>query len=355
MSRIYLLIILLLSSTPSYALESYLDMEGFVYTGPVPYSEFVSDWSSGFQKNNNVIGYSWLEAGVHNQRWGLAIVQQQYMQMQLSDDAAEFYYLTQNRLPLETGRQYQIDYRVDAYTTEGVRLFHRTNPLQNLSLQIGAHIMKGSELQSGYTKGNITASSSSDYDFDNLQVDYRYSDDRLFNSAVESIKGEGIALDLTAHWSISRNNQLSLQVRNLGGYIKWKNNPRSSGTIASSDKEYDDNGYATVNPTLNGNTQTESYRQQLPLLWQSEFEYHYSSRGRLHAQIMGSEVQNFYRVGMSYRVFGKQSLKLLYTLNTQSFSFGYQNEWLSLQMQFDAAKLNESHTLGLWLQANYGF
>ncbi len=355
MPRIYLLIILLLSSTPIYALESYLDMEGFVYTGPVPYSEFVSDWSSGFQKNNNVIGYSWLEAGVHNQRWGLAIVQQQYMQMELSDDAAEFYYLTQNRLPLDAGRQYQIDYRVDAYTTEGVRLFHRTNPFQNLSLQIGAHIMKGSELQSGYTKGNITASSRSDYDFDNLQVDYHYSEDRLFNGVVESITGEGIALDLTAHWAISRNNQLSLQVRNLGGYIKWKDNPRSSGTIESSDKEYDDNGYTTVNSTLNGITQTENYRQQLPLLWQSEFEHHYSSRGRLHAQLMGSEVQSFYRVGMSYRVFGKQSLTLLYTLNTQSFSFGYQNEWLSLQMQFDATKPNESHTLGLWLQANYGF
>lgn len=355
MPRIYLLIILLLSSTPTYALESYLDMEGFVYTGPVPYSEFVSDWSSGFQKNNNVIGYSWLEAGAHNQRWGLSIVQQQYMQMQLSDDAAEFYYLTQNKLPLDTGRQYQIDYKVEAYTTEGVRLFHRTNPFQNLSLQLGAHVMKGSELQSGYTKGNINASSSSDYDFDNLQVDYRYSEDRIFNGVAESITGEGIALDLAARWAISRNNQLSLQLRNLAGYIKWKDSPRSSGTIESSDKEYDDNGYATVNPTLNGATQTENYRQQLPLLWQSEFEHHYSSRGRLHAQIMGSEVQSFYRVGMSYRVFGKQSLKLLYTLNTQSFSFGYQNEWLSLLMQFDATKLNESHTLGLRLQANYGF
>ncbi len=344
MPRIYLLIILLLSSTPSYALESYLDMEGFVYTGPVPYSEFVGDWSSGFQKNNNVIGYSWLEAGVHNQRWGLAIVQQQYIQMQLSDDAAEFYYLTQNRLPLETGRQYQIDYKVDAYAAEGVRLFHRTNPFQSLSLQLGAQVIKGSELQSGYARGNINASSSSDYDFDNVQVDYRYSDDKIFNGVAESIKGEGIAFDLAARWSISRNNQFSLQVRNLAGYIKWKDNPRSTGTIESSD---------TVNPTLIGDTRRDNYRQRLPLLWQSEFEYHYSSRGRLHAQIMGSEVQDFYRIGTSYRVFGKQSLKLLYTLNTQSFSFGYQNEWLNLLMQFDASRPDESHTLGLLLQANY--
>ncbi|MCF6217214.1 MAG: hypothetical protein L3J62_01510 [Gammaproteobacteria bacterium] len=350
MPRICLLIILLLSSSSLSALESYLDMEGFVYSGPVPYSEFTGEWASGFQEKNSVIGYTWLEAGVHNQQWGLSIVQQQYVQMQFSGDMAEFHYLTQNRRPLEADRRYEMDYQINAYTTEGVRLFHRLQPHQNISLQLGAHLMKGSDFQSGRISGSVTALSDRDYDYDNLQIDYRYSEDRVFNSVVESIKGEGIALDLSAHWEINRNNQLSLQVRNLAGYIKWKNSPYSTGTLASDDKSYDENGYVTVNQALNGNTETATYRQQLSILWQAELEHHYSSRNRLHAQIVGSEVQNFYRIGISHRIFGKQNLTLLYTLNTQAFGFAYENDAFKLQVQLDSLKPSQSYTLGLLIQ-----
>ncbi len=355
MLRIYLLIILLLSSSSLSALESYLEMEGFVYSGPVPYGEFTGEWSSGFQKKSSAIGYTWLEAGVHNQQWGLSIVQQEYVQMQFSGDMAEFHYLTQNRLPLEAGRRYEIDYRINAYTTEGVRLFRRLQPHRNLSLQLGAHFMKGSDFQSGRIQGGVTALSDRDYDYDNLQIDYRYSEDRVFNSVVESMRGEGLALDLAAHWEINRNNQLSLQIRNLAGYITWKNSPYSVGTIASDDKSYDENRYVTVNQTLNGSTETEAYRQSLSLLWQAAFEHHYSSRNRLHAQIVGSEVQNFYRIGISHRIFGKQSLKFLYTLNTRAFGFAYENDEFKLQLQLDNLKPNESYTLGLLIQTGIKF
>ncbi len=357
MPHIYLLIILLLSSSPLSALESYLEMEGFVYSGPMPYGEFTGQWSSGFQEKNSAIGYTWLEAGVHNQQWGLSIVQQEYAQMQFSGDMAEFHYLTQNRRPLEAGRRYEIDYQINAYTTEGVRLFRRLQPQPNISLQLGAHFMKGSDFQSGRIRGSITTLSDRDYDYDNLQIDYRYSEDRVFNSVVESIKGEGIALDLAAHWEINRNNQLSLQIRNLAGYIKWKNSPYSVGTLTSDDKEkeYDENRYVTVNQTLNGTTQTETYRQPLSILWQAKFEHHYSSRNRLHAQIVGSEVQNFYSIGISHRIFGKQNLKLLYTLNTRAFGLAYESDQFKLQIQLDNLKPNRSYTLGLLIQTGIEF
>jgi len=353
--RHYLLATLLLSASPLYALESYINMEGFVYSSAVPYKAFVGDWESDFQAGNSALGYSWLEAGVHDGRWGIAIVQQQYAQMHFSDDTAELYYRTENKLPITPNRIYDIDLTMNSFSSEGVRLFHRSQPFQSLTLQIGANILKGSELQQGRINGSVTSSSDRDYDFDNIQLDYYYSEDKLFDRNIAPPKGDGLAFDLAAHWKINSNNQFSLNLRNLAGFIKWKKSPYTIGTIESDNKTYDNDGNVTVSPTLNGWNLSENHRQQLPLLWQAELLHHYNSQSRLHAQAMGSEVKDFYSLGYSFRVRGSQWLKLLYTLNSQSLTLGYQSSWLNLQLQFDPSSLEDSHTIGLAIQAHYGF
>lgn len=354
-SRFYLFITLLLSAPPLYALESYINMEGFVYSAPVPYKAFVGDWSSDFQTGDSALGYSWLEAGVHNGHWGIALVQQQYAQVRFSNDTAELYYLTENKLPITPNRTYDIDLMVNSFSSEGVRLFHRHQPFPTLSLQMGANILKGDELQVGRIHGNITSINDRDYNFDNIQLDYHYSEDKLFNNNPEAPQGNGLALDFAAHWKINTSNELSVNLRNLGGFIKWKQSPYTIGTIESDNKTYDSEGNVTVSPSLNGWNLSENYRQQLPLLWQGEFLHHYNLQSRLHAHIMGSEVEDFYSLGYSFRIRGNQWLKLLYTLNSNSLITSYQNNWLNLQLQFDPGSLSDSHTLGLAVQAHYGF
>ncbi len=345
----------ILGALSYYGIESYLHLEGFAYSEPMPFDEFTSDWSSGFDGGNNALAYTWLEAGIQTRHWGFALFHQQYAQMHFSDDAAELYYLTENKLPIETGRAYNIDVDINAFSTRGVRLFHRISPHKSLDLKFGASYLTGGELLEGRINGQVTASSDRDYDFDNVHIDYYYSADKLFDRAVTAPNGNGAALDLTANWQATPYNRISLNVRNLAGYIHWKNSPYTTAQIQSNNKDYDENGYVTVNPTLSGWHLNSDHKQRLPLIWQGEMEHKLSTRRHVDFRVLGSEVKQFYQLGGSYQFRRYHWLQLLYTLNSESVSIAYRNPWLQIQLQREINGLGESHTQGLLVHFQLAF
>lgn len=355
MRLIQILLLLIPLSANSANNAAYFKAEAFTYSAPVPYSEFMSDWSSGFQGGNTALAYSWLEVGVSLGQWGVATTRQQYAQMYFSDDTAELYYLTENKLPIKTPHSYYIDLQMNGFSSSGLRLFHRSKPISGLSLEVGVNYLEGGELLSGRIHGQVSSSSDRDYDFDNVQIDYHYHEDKLFDRQVSAPSGNGLALDLQGKWQITSDDLLSLELRNLFGYIKWKSSPYTTAQIHSDNKSYDENGYVIVQPTLSGWHLNKDYRQSLPLLWQLGGDHQLSQKMRLSAQIMGSEVQKFYRIGGSYQLYNQQWLKLLYAVNTGSLAIDYQGQSLQLQLQFDPSSLGESHTLSLALGLTHSF
>ena len=171
MINIPLLLILLLPSASFAAVFPYLKVESFAYTEPTPYNEFISDWSSGFRGGDQTIQHIWIEEGLSYDGWGLGIVRQDYGSLHFSTDMAEFYYLSENRLPMPLNRRFEIDIRSHYISVSGIRLFKSFAPTSNSQIKAAVSMLRGKELLQGRIYGDVTVLNEDDYNFDQVKID----------------------------------------------------------------------------------------------------------------------------------------------------------------------------------------
>jgi len=358
MSR--LLILLLFTLPPpglchSAPFTTYLNIEGFAYTEPLPYQEFVDDWSSGYRGGTVAMQHNWLELGLEYRQWGLAVVRQDYGAMAFSRDTADFYYLTENRQPLPADYRYDIDLEMRYLSMEGVRLFRRINIQPHFQLLAAVNILQGRELLEGRLAGGVTVLSENDYDFDNVRVDYHYSEDLLFERPVKRPSGEGYGIDLAGRWQATPRVMVAADIRNLFGYLNWKNTPYTTANVSSDNKEFDENGYVVVHPALTGRHEFRDFRQQLPRLAWLRFEGTLGEQSQLLGELLNTEESNFVSFGLGYQITPDQHLKTLFTANTHAITLAYQTPWLHTRITLDDPNPAQARHWGLQLLLQLSF
>ena len=333
----------------------YLKVEGFAYTQPNPYSEFISDWSSGYKGGNEAIQHSWLEVGVEYGNWGIAIIRQDYASLHFSEDTADFYYLSENRLPLTIDYRYNIDITSNYTSLEGLRLFHRVVGNERNQLTAALNFLKGKELLRGRLYGDVTVLAEDDYEFDQLKIDYYYSDDLLFDRVVEAPTGEGYSIDLYGSWQATPQLLFDASLINLLGHITWKNTPFTTAIITSDNKEYDSNGYVIVHPALSGKHETRRYRQEIPTIFKLNAQATLTSQSQLLGELITTNQHHFISVGAGFKPSNGHQLKTLFTMQTHAITIAYQNNWLSSRITLDNPELGKARHLALQLNLQFPF
>ncbi len=234
------------------ASESYLKIESFSH----------ANWDGRLESGSDAITHNWIESGACYGRVCTGLLYRLDYEVKANPNTAELYSLARNRRALYPGKVYDLDLRVWHQRSRGLRLAYRAAPRLGLSLEYGISFLQAQRFTNGRLTGNATVSGPKDYDY-NVQVDYFYSEDGLFERDVKLPDGKGMSLDLSVAWRINEWFFVHAQVRDLYGYLKWDRAPFTTATATSATKTFSAEGYVNYSPTITGVEGNRDYWQRL--------------------------------------------------------------------------------------------
>lgn len=294
-------------------LSVYFKAETFTYSETVPIEAALHEWdTTDYEAGEQQWGWNWLEIGVRWKWFALGYLWREDYDLRFSEDAAELYWLTSNQASLPDDKRYNLDLRARHFQADGVRVAfrnHHSIAALQLDYQVGYSRFRAQDLIDGRLTGSAQTLDDSDYEYQ-ADLNYHYSEDRLFEREVGELTGVGQAVDLALQVHFQQH-RVKLSITDLYGIIDWEQAPYTEGTVDSDNKRYDSSGYVRVNPTLSGyEGVTATYRQRLDARYESEYEYLFSNR--LAAGMMLRRQYDKTFVGASVALLQNQKLKLGY-------------------------------------------
>ena len=250
----------------------YLDVESFTYSEPVSIDMAIEDWlGPDFERGDNQWTSNWAEAGFRWKNWSVGYLLREDYDLQFSEDLSELYWKTENKRPLDVGREYDVLLKVNSFSGEGFRFAFRDRK-NHTFYQVGISYFEAQQLMDGELSGTAIATSTSDYDF-NGEVLYHYHEDVLFDRPVTAPQGTGYALDATLKWDYE-DHALFVNIKDLYGRIYWKDAPYTVGIANSNNTSIDSKGFKVVKPALSGvEGYDKEYVQKLSPRWHAEYDY----------------------------------------------------------------------------------
>ncbi|MDH5228563.1 MAG: hypothetical protein OEZ58_08040 [Gammaproteobacteria bacterium] len=344
MPCIFLIILLIFSTSLHANLGLYAVEESFFYSPSLP-SSFARDrWKSVPSSGPRTDLFLWSEQGF---RWGCGQFGLLFRSDTISRHSENFFSFiaaTKKKQTLSNGQRYEIDFATTHWQGQGLRASCDWRFNQQSKLVIGLAYLQANYLLQGGLSGEAQFVSEKDYDFQ-FSVDYFYSEDHIFARQVDRPSGRGYALDVLLQTRLNLDQgylELSWQARDIWGAIFWKNTPRTQAQANSDTKTYDENGYVRFLPVLSGRETTENFRQALvsrqklglllnplkPIGLQAEF---FVYQGVIHPSL------GFVRLSP------KQRLSLLYLSRSKALALAYNNKYLHFSLAMDHFKPRKQH------------
>lgn len=341
-----LIIILLLVSTQALAQsQAFTRTEAVGFAEPIGFLEFIDNWQPGsFSGGDSAFAHAWIEAGYGTSDWAFSISLRDHAEARFSRDSAEFFYLISNRLPLEANRSYKVEMNYSRATLLAFRsLFIKR--INKLSLKFGSNLFIGKDFTASKVDGEIQPTTDRDYDFNNILMSYRYSEDEIFaNHVVKSPVGFGLGFEAEVDWRLRQNVVFSAEVENIFGFLYWYNAPLTTATIDTDNKVIDADGFIKVNPALNGRHSNDSFTQHLPLIVRLNSNWRFYKSIQQINRIFYNEAGYFLNLG-----FGHESkigdFNLLYEVKNQAFLFEWIHQYIHFAVLVDDMELSRQKHL----------
>lgn len=342
-----------LSSADEYPIKPYFIFDSFSYSETVSIKSTFDSWEGdNFESGERQWTWNWVELGVQYKHWGVGVVQRYDYDLRFSEQTAEFLWLTKNKKDLPVGKRYSLDLKANAIHSSGLRISFADSFTTAFNYRIGLSYLQASYTLDGQIKGDATATSGSDYDFQ-ASVDYAYSEDILFDRHVTQPEGKGFSLDVMFNYQLTPELYWQFQVRDLFARLYWDNSPYTQGRATSDRKEYDENGYVSFNPILEGYEGIKStYVQTLQARWYSKLNYHMSSRNVFSAQLRYQYDHALYALGIEHQLTANAYLAAHYWPINQSVELNWHYKKLHVAVASDALTVSEMRTF--WLSFSYG-
>ncbi|MDX1812568.1 MAG: hypothetical protein R3240_11505 [Gammaproteobacteria bacterium] len=345
---------LCLLSINTLASEVYIQSTNFYDSEAVPFSKIEKDWAHHYRPGTRGITYQWHETGVKYKFWGLGFFQKKQTYLKFHEETALAVHTIGGKLPINND-EYRIELTAKYYNTYGLRLFH--TPIHNDKLQItlGMSLIYGEELTDGTLKGGLTALSDKDYEFNDIRLNYYYSEDKLFDHDAARPVGEGYSFDTEINWRVNSEVKLRFVGRDMGGKIDWFDAPKTVAVVESDNKTVDENGYTKVDPTLSGNQRTENFTQQLAPFFALRSEFGNRQDSILSLQLEHYYIKDYQKLGWGKILPLNVFAELVYELQTRAAGFNLKHKYAYLSFMSDHYDLYRSHVLTLSLGIHYQF
>jgi hypothetical protein len=251
-----------------------VSLQAFTFSDPIPVRGLMDRWQGDFTPRNDKQqaygqwggGFSWSEGP-----WRVGIWDDSHLLFESSRDAATLLWLTKRKFEVPVGTTFKV-----WLTAKGIR---RTGSSASRSWELwrsgeawlsagaGLRFWTATGLQIGRIEGTALATSPKQYDY-NLQVDYSYNQNRLYDLTVPSPRGWGASADVgfvagLSHW------QMEAAVRDLGGTTRWTDLPMTLATARSNRYRVDENGFRNPQPTIEGWEELRTTHQNESPAWMS--------------------------------------------------------------------------------------
>ncbi len=336
------------------ATEAYLRFDSYNYAEPTSINSFLNEFNGSFEGGTQAFAHEWLETGARVGDWELGIFTRYDHDLTFSEDLAELYYLSTNKLALEIGKTFQLDLSTRHYKTDGLRIGRHFEIAESLNLAIGLSYLRGLQLTDGYLSGEATAISKNDYEF-TFHTDYYYSEDPLFDRVVQSPDGWGYSMDLSADWRPISLLEVNLEVKDLFGRLFWQQAPHTVADASSDNKNYDDDGYVKFLSTLKGLEDYHDYTQDLNSWGSISADYQIMQDiGLLYQGDFTAETY-FSGFGVRYSFNPTRITALLYYPETEVIEFNHTDKYWKIRLASDAFTLNQANLLRIAGYLSYPF
>ena len=335
------------------SVQPYFIVDSFSYSETVPIKDALEDWESNdFESGERQWTWNWIELGVRYKRWGVGVVQRYDYDLRFSEDAAELYWRTSNKEPLPVGEEYNAHVEANAFHSTGLRFTFSDTVAEKVNYTLGVSYLYANYMVDGELNGNATVLNESDYDFEAL-VNYHYTEDHLFDRPVEKPKGNGFSIDAEFSYQFDSATHFDLQVRDLFAQIYWRDSPYTLGKATSDRKDYDENGYVTINPVLTGFEGTDSqYVQKLDPRWYAKLSHSFTESYGGILQYRYQYDHSLFGLGAMYSIGERSSISASYWPLNEAIELNFDYEKFRLSLTADHVEIDKLKTL--WLSVAYG-
>ncbi len=333
--------------------KPYFISDSFSYSETVSIKSSFHSWKGDdFDSGERQWTWNWFEVGVRYKHWGVGLLQRYDYDLRFSQETAEFFWLTKNKRELPTGRKYSLDLQANAIHSTGLRISFTDSLTDSFNYNFGLSYLQASYTLNGQIEGDATAINDSDYDFQGV-VDYAYTEDPLFDRQVKAPEGKGFSIDFMFDYQVTQKVHWQLQVRDLLARLYWENSPYTQGRATSERKEYDENGYVSIDPLLKGYEGIKDvYVQKLQPRWYSKVDYGVSDSNALVAQLRYQYEHALYALGVDHKIADNHHLGLHYWPINQTVEINWDYHTVQVAIGTDAFSTSDMKTF--WLSLSYG-
>ncbi len=334
-------------------LGNYLHLDTFVYSEAITIKALGDNWQAPLYGGEVAIATGRIEAGFSWGAWQLGAIKREDYLYRFDADTAALVHASKNKTPLNPGDRYRIDLASNSQRSHGIKLAYTTLLHPDLRVTTAVSLLRGTELMDGALSGSAQVIGEKDYDIA-FDVDYRYSEDALFDRTSQRPSGEGYALDLALEWQLTSRWRLNLSALDLLARITWYDAPYTTARGNSDNKEYDDNGYVVYRPAISGLESNRDYRQRLPRRLFLDSHYLFANQLLLLAEYSDYDIKHFVAAGAGYQL-GQRRIALLYDPANQAYTLRLNTPHLSFKLSSDASEINQARLIALSLTAQWRY
>jgi len=325
----------------------------FSYSEAVSIHDVLNQWGGNFYGGSKAYTYNLSSAELYHGNYRVSLIHRYDYEMAFSRDTAEFYYITDNHLGLQSGRTYQLNLKVKQHYSRGLQLNYLYQARHDLSLNFGLGYLQGMKLSDGQLSGYTRVLSNSDYDFQ-FDLAYYYSKDALLERRVEPPKGNGFASDIDLDWRPTPNWRVDASIKDLYSRIYWLKTPVTTGRASSDVKRYDENGYVIFEPALSGVESKKFFVQKLSTRYYLTTAYQLNNF-QINGEVVIFPLQTIYTLGATFDGKGQWKYTAAYLAPVNAIRLGIAHRVFALFMTADHLPASESNTLALLLGLNGEF
>ncbi len=193
---------------------------------------------------------------------------------EMSKDGAQLLWMTKQKQTLPVGKSFDLNFTLDSIHRTGISI-GRAWRFAELTFGASLDYWTATGAQFGTAEGRASITGPKAYSFD-VEVNYSYNQNRLYELAVPSERGWGAGLSVGATWT-GKNWSWQLATRDLGNQTTWNRLPLTMAKAVSGRSHLNSNGYTIFEPSIEGWEGEKPYTWREPQAWVTSLERGFST------------------------------------------------------------------------------
>ncbi len=310
------------------------------------YSMFNDEWDGSSIRNNTNHGDAYwnTEIAAIYSGWRFAGFYRGELFLKANKDSIEIFQMINKEQNLPVNEHFDIDVESKGFSAGGIELskgISLDSILNGLSGGLTARCMSGERIQQGFIKGDITTADDPLLYEAQLDMDYIYDENYVYDREVDPGVGTGYSFDIGLKYHLSEAIRTEVLFRDILGKIYWEETAFTHGHAASETRVGDE-----FRPTISGKENYEDFTQDIVSKTDLSMTYT-KNQYCFNTTVNLIDGRPLYWLNIGYMPTDHLCLDLGYNTNYQCISAGINYRRVALRMYADNIDPKKASAAGL--------